>query len=84
MYPRLVELQFNRSFIYFWSNNQYRFYPESIYLCSDYEARISSKISGNSLQVPAVLLEELNFAKNQELELVEGKDEYLFYFRKEK
>jgi hypothetical protein len=34
--------------------------------------------------VPAELLEELNFAKNQELELVEGKDEYLFYVRKEK
>ena len=46
--------------------------------------KIKSRISGNSLEIPPKLLEELNLPENQELELVRGKDEYLFYVRLKK
>jgi hypothetical protein len=46
--------------------------------------KITSKLKGNSLQVPPELLEELNLPEDQELELVKGKDEYLFYVRMKK
>jgi hypothetical protein len=46
--------------------------------------KIISKLSGNSLQVPSELLEELNLDTDQELELVKGKDEYLFYVKLKK
>ncbi|MHA1944610.1 MAG: hypothetical protein ACW97W_00810 [Candidatus Hodarchaeales archaeon] len=46
--------------------------------------KIISRLSGNSLQVPSELLEELNLDKDQDLELVKGKDEYLFYVRLKK
>ncbi|MHA1237588.1 MAG: hypothetical protein ACTSQ9_08025 [Candidatus Hodarchaeales archaeon] len=46
--------------------------------------KITAKLSGNSLQVPSKLLKELNLPEDQELELVKGKDEYLFYVKLKK
>ena len=46
--------------------------------------KIIAKISGNSLHVPSELLQELNLPEDQDLELVKGKDEYLFYVRLKK
>ena len=51
---------------------------------SKFTDKIISKLSGNTLQVPSELLEELNLDKDQELELVKGKDEYLFYVKLKK
>ncbi len=44
--------------------------------------KIGSKLLDNKLVIPKEFLSKLNLAKDDELELIEGKDEYLFYVRK--
>ncbi|MHA1978686.1 MAG: hypothetical protein ACW98I_17420 [Candidatus Hodarchaeales archaeon] len=43
-----------------------------------------SKLLENNLIIPEEFLSKLNVSKDQEIELIEGKDEYLFYVRVKK